>query len=158
MAGAHRSPSRWLMGFRLPLTRRFLNPTEAARRRLKGPGCSQPAEGRSAAAYGSAPWTRSGSSSSARVSRARSPLSSFSAATSGCAALSAHEIHSLILPPNAKRVRIFADHDELGQGFIAAREAWGRWRAEGRHVAVTVADNVGEDANDVLTRRLRGAA
>ena len=26
------------------------------------------------------------------------------------------------------------------------------------HVAVTVADNVGEDANDVLTRRLRGAA
>ena len=49
----------------------------------------------------------------------------------GCAALSAHGIHSLILPPNAKRVRIFADHDELGQGFIAAREAWGRWRARG---------------------------
>ena len=53
-------------------------------------------------------------------------------------------------------MRIFADNDELGQGLAAAREAWRRWRAEGREVAVSIAAAAGEDANDVwLTRTSR---
>ena len=36
--------------------------------------------------------------------------------TAGCAALSEIGIRRLILPSTARRVRIFADHDELGQG------------------------------------------
>jgi putative DNA primase/helicase len=77
---------------------------------------------------------------------------------SGCAALSANGIRKLILPKEARRVRIFADHDALGQGLTAAREAARRWIAEGRTVAVSIADAVGEDANDVwLMRRCLGA-
>ena len=75
-------------------------------------------------------------------------------ASAGCAALSEFGVRRLILPSAVRRVRIFADHDELGQGLSAAREAWRRWRAEGREVAVSIADQVGEDANDVLIRRM----
>jgi hypothetical protein len=74
-------------------------------------------------------------------------------ASAGCAALSELGVRRLILPPEARRVRIFADHDEGGQGLAAAREAWRRWRNEGREVAVSIADRVGEDANDVWMRR-----
>jgi putative DNA primase/helicase len=74
--------------------------------------------------------------------------------TAGCAALSALGVSRLILPPEAHRVRIFADHDEEGQGLAAARETCRRWRAEGREVAVSLAERVGEDANDVWMRRL----
>ena len=59
--------------------------------------------------------------------------------TAGCAALSEIGIRRLILPSTARRVRIFADHDELGQGLAAAREAGRRWLAEGRAVAVSMA-------------------
>ena len=59
----------------------------------------------------------------------------------------------LILPQEVRRVRVFADNDELGQGLAAAREAWRRWRDEGREVVVSIADRVGEDANDILIRR-----
>jgi putative DNA primase/helicase len=76
----------------------------------------------------------------------------------GCAALSAGGIRRLILPPQARRVRVFADHDALGQGLGAAREAWQRWRTEGREVAVSIAEQVGWDANDVLISRLRAHA
>ena len=76
-------------------------------------------------------------------------------ATSGCAALSADGIRTLILPPEARLIRIFADHDELGQSLSAAREAKKRWTAEGRAVVATMAENVGEDANDVWLRRCR---
>jgi hypothetical protein len=75
-------------------------------------------------------------------------------ASAGCAALSELGVRRLILPPEVRRVRIFADNDELGQGLAAAREAWRRWRDEGRKVAVSIADRVGEDANDVLRRRM----
>ena len=76
-------------------------------------------------------------------------------ATSGCAALSADGIRTLILPPEAKLVRIFADHDEMNQSLLAARDAKKRWTAEGRTVTATIAENVGEDANDVWLRRCR---
>jgi putative DNA primase/helicase len=81
-------------------------------------------------------------------------------AGAGCAALSTSGMRSLVLPPLplARRVRIFADHDELGQGIAAATEAARRWRAEGRSVAVSCSSNVGEDANDVLIRRLGAAS
>jgi hypothetical protein len=75
------------------------------------------------------------------------------AASAGCAALSELGVRRLILPQEVRRVRIFADHDELGQGLAAAREAWRRWRDEGREVAVSIAERVGEDANDILIRR-----
>ena len=73
----------------------------------------------------------------------------------GCAALSEVGVRRLALPLGARRVRIFADHDELGQGVAAAREAGRRWLAEGRAVAVSMAAKVGEDANDVWRKRLR---
>jgi hypothetical protein len=75
-------------------------------------------------------------------------------ASGGCAALSELGLRRLILPPEVRRVRIFADHDELGHGLAAAREAWRRWRHEGREVAVSIAERVGEDANDILMRRI----
>jgi hypothetical protein len=74
-------------------------------------------------------------------------------AAAGCAALSALGIRRLILPPEAKRIRIFADHDSREQGLNAAREAWRRWRAEGREARVTLPTHVGEDANNILMRR-----
>ena len=71
----------------------------------------------------------------------------------GCAALSDGGIRRLILPPEAQRVRIFADHDELGQSISAARDASRRWKAEGRIVRATMSEMVGEDANDVWKKR-----
>ena len=75
--------------------------------------------------------------------------------TAGCAALSAGGIRNLILPPVAPLVRIFADHDELGQSLSAARDATRRWRGEGRTVGATMSETVGEDANDVPLARVR---
>ena len=93
--------------------------------------------------------------SSPKASRARcSGMRIFNCAY-GVAALSALGISRLILPPAARRVRIFADHDELGQGLSAAREAGRRWLAEGRTVAVSISPTIGEDANDVWLRRSR---
>jgi putative DNA primase/helicase len=71
----------------------------------------------------------------------------------GCAALSAFGISQLVLPPEARLVRIFADHDELGQGVEAGRKAKRRWRAEGRAVVVSMSPEIGMDANDVWLRR-----
>ena len=47
-------------------------------------------------------------------------------------------IRALILPPEARRVRIFADHDELGQGIAAAREAAGAGVLKDATVAVSI--------------------
>jgi putative DNA primase/helicase len=79
-------------------------------------------------------------------------------ALAGCAALSAGGIERLVLPPEARRVRVFADHDELQQGLAGAVEAARRWRSEGRMVTVIMATEAGEDANDVWLRRMRMAA
>ena len=74
--------------------------------------------------------------------------------SAGVAALSAIGLEALELPPQAQCIRIFADHDLEGHGLNAAREASRRWRREGRAVAISIADNAGEDANDILMRRL----
>jgi putative DNA primase/helicase len=75
--------------------------------------------------------------------------------TAGCAAMSEGGVRRLVLPPEARLVRIFPDHDELGQSLAAARDATRRWRSEGRTVNATMAETVGEDANDVWLARLR---
>lgn len=56
----------------------------------------------------------------------------------------------LVLPPEARRVVIAADPDEPGRD--AARDAWLRWRAEGRDVQIATPDDSG-DFNDILTAR-----
>jgi hypothetical protein len=61
----------------------------------------------------------------------------------------------LILPPAARQVRVFADHDALQQGLAAAGDAARRWRREGREVAVSYAREAGEDANDVWRKRAK---
>ena len=71
----------------------------------------------------------------------------------GVAALSELGIRRLLLPDEARRVRIYADHDEAGQGLSAAREAARRWKAEGRTVAVSISPIPGHDANDILMGR-----
>jgi hypothetical protein len=78
-----------------------------------------------------------------------------SGVTAGCAALSEGGIRNLILPPQAKLVRVYPDNDELGQSVAAAREASRRWKLEGRIVKATMSETVGKDANDVLLARLR---
>jgi hypothetical protein len=73
--------------------------------------------------------------------------------TAGCVALSALGIQRLILPDEARKVRIFADHDREGQGLAAAREASRRWRAEGRIVTASIGDSIGMDANDIWLQK-----
>ena len=55
---------------------------------------------------------------------------------------------------DGKKVRIFADHDVKGQGLAAAQAAKRRWTAEGREVAISISPIAGEDANDILLKRL----
>jgi putative DNA primase/helicase len=75
-------------------------------------------------------------------------------ATAGCAALSAFGMSKLVLPPEARRVRVYADHDADRKGVLAACEARRRWQAEGRTVVIKVASEAGKDANDIWQRRL----
>jgi phage/plasmid primase-like uncharacterized protein len=56
----------------------------------------------------------------------------------------------LKLPPEARRVVIAADPDVAGR--TAARDAWLRWRTEGRTVQIATPDGDG-DFNDLLRRR-----
>jgi putative DNA primase/helicase len=70
------------------------------------------------------------------------------------AAISAGNLaKGLILPPEARHVVIAADPDEAGQR--AARDAWLRWRAEGRNVQIATPDAAG-DFNDLLRAREAG--
>jgi putative DNA primase/helicase len=78
-----------------------------------------------------------------------------SSVRAGCAALSAFGIRRLILPPQAKLVRIWCDNDELAQSVTAARAAADRWRAEGRTVAASMSPTVGMDPNDIWLGKLR---
>jgi phage/plasmid primase-like uncharacterized protein len=56
----------------------------------------------------------------------------------------------LVLPPEARRVVIAVDPDDAGRK--AARDAWIRWRGEGRTVRVALPDGAG-DFNDLLRKR-----
>jgi putative DNA primase/helicase len=71
----------------------------------------------------------------------------------GCAAMSELGIRKLILPKEARRVRVYADHDVAGQGLSAAREAAHRWIAEGREATVSMSPIPGHDANDIWRGR-----
>ena len=137
-----------------PRIRRSSSQTAAARRTSKSHVCSPPAARRSAAGYGLGPGPR------ARIHRRRrhrdvrlSAMRIFGVAA-GCAALSEGGVRKLILPPEARLVRVFPDHDELGQSLSAARDATRRWRAKGARSRRRW-PNVGEDANDVWLARLR---
>jgi putative DNA primase/helicase len=57
---------------------------------------------------------------------------------------------ALMLPPEVARVIVAADPDNAGR--MAARDAWSRWRAEGRNVQIATPDGTG-DFNDLLRRR-----
>jgi putative DNA primase/helicase len=56
----------------------------------------------------------------------------------------------LLLPPEARRVIIASDPDDAGRN--AARDAWLRWKAEGRDVRIATPDGDG-DFNEVLCSR-----
>ena len=127
---------------------------QAKRRSATRPACSRRAAVGRAAESGSA-TPRSG----ARVHRRRGhriPALGPAALRrrGGCAALSEGGIRRLILPPAAKKIRIFADHDIKGQGLAAAQAAKRRWTAEGREVAISISPVIGWDANDTLLHRL----
>jgi hypothetical protein len=62
--------------------------------------------------------------------------------------------HFLVLSPEATLVRVFADHDPDAKGVAAAVAACRRWGEEGREVHVIRSPEPGEDANDVLMRKL----
>jgi putative DNA primase/helicase len=72
-------------------------------------------------------------------------------AEAGAAALSANGLRLLVLPGEAKRVRVFADNDP--EGLAAAVTARARWADEGRAVVISHASEKGADANDVWLRR-----
>jgi len=55
----------------------------------------------------------------------------------------------LVLPPEVRRVCIAADPGEPGRK--AARDAWFRWKAEGRDVTIATPTGIG-DYNDILCR------
>jgi hypothetical protein len=68
------------------------------------------------------------------------------------AAVSAGNLaRGLVLPPEARRVVIAADPDDAGRN--AAREAWLRWKAEGRDVQIALPHREGCDFNDLLLAR-----
>lgn len=54
---------------------------------------------------------------------------------------------SMILPAEIRSVTIAVDHDAPGQA--AARQAWRRWRAEGRHVRLATPKEAGSDFGDL---------
>ena len=67
------------------------------------------------------------------------------------AAISAGNLRKgLILPREIINIIIAVDPDATGR--IAARDAWIRWRDEGREVRIALPDGDG-DFNDFLTKR-----
>ena len=75
------------------------------------------------------------------------------------ATLSTHGMRKLVLPPAMRlTVRIFADHDRAGHGLAAARDLYRRLRSEGHEVVLSMPNAIGQDANDILTRRIEASA
>ena len=133
----------------------FIEPDGSGKAEIEKPRLSPQAARRSAAGYGSARRILSTNSLSPKALKLLLSALRIFGVTAGCAALSAGGVCNLILPPEERLLRIFADHDELGQVCSAAHEAARRWRGEGRIVRATMSETVGEDANDVLLARLR---
>ena len=68
------------------------------------------------------------------------------------ATLSATNLEQVVLPPEARRVVLLADHDASGAGLRAAEAAARRLVAEGRSVAIALPRAEGDDFNDLLMR------
>jgi putative DNA primase/helicase len=73
---------------------------------------------------------------------------------SGWAALSAKGLKDVVLPSEARLVRIAVDNDENGVGQAAARDAAWIWEGEGRSVRVALPPVPGRDFNDILLGRI----
>lgn len=70
-------------------------------------------------------------------------------------AISAGRLHKVELPPEVRRVVLFADHDEPGRA--AAKAAADAYQSQGRETAIKMPDEPGTDWNDYLMQR-RAAA
>ncbi|MCZ8149702.1 MAG: toprim domain-containing protein, partial [Roseomonas sp.] len=68
------------------------------------------------------------------------------------AALSTSGLEQAVLPPEARRVVILADHDASGAGLRAAEAAAAKLRLEGRQVSIALPPQQGDDVNDMLLR------
>jgi len=68
------------------------------------------------------------------------------------AALSTAGLEQALLPPEARRVVLLADHDRSGAGLRAAEAAAAKLRLEGREVAIAMPPREGDDCNDMLLR------
>jgi hypothetical protein len=68
------------------------------------------------------------------------------------AALSTSGLEQALLPPEARRVVILADHDASGAGLRAAEAAAAKLRLEGREVSIALPPREGDDFNDMLRR------
>jgi putative DNA primase/helicase len=68
----------------------------------------------------------------------------------GWAGLSAGGVERLVLPAEARDIRIVCDRDRSGIGERSARIAAAQWQGEGRRVRLVIPDRIGADANDLL--------
>jgi Toprim domain len=71
----------------------------------------------------------------------------------GWAAVYAGGLKTLELPSTVHAVIIAADNDASGAGQRNALAAYDRWTAEGRSVRIKTPPDIGDDFNDVLTKR-----
>ena len=75
----------------------------------------------------------------------------------GWSAVFAGGLKTMELPPNVRSIVIAADNDAGGAGQRNALDAYDRWTAEGRSVWIKTPPDIGDDFNDVLTKRRRDA-
>jgi putative DNA primase/helicase len=75
----------------------------------------------------------------------------------GWSAVYAGGLKTMELPSIVRRIIIAADNDLSGAGQRNALAAYDRWTAEGRSVRIKIPPDVGDDFNDVLTKRRRDA-
>ena len=85
-----------------------------------------------------------------KASKRREPLAWLLGLPAWAAISAGNMAKGLVLPPEARRVIIAADPDDVGRK--AARDAWIRWTAEGREVRIAIPDGAA-DFNDLLRAR-----
>jgi len=68
------------------------------------------------------------------------------------AALSTSGMEQVQLPPEARHILILADHDPSGAGLRAAETLLRRLKGDGRHAAIVLPPEPGDDFNDMLLR------